>query len=126
MQKITDKRKKDGVSDEDKPQEHMDAETYLQALTKQVQNQTMKSEKALRELIDLGDEMRMQDTILKEVEENIPAAPPMQSARRRRGEDEDESEAPAADPEILSAVELIKKAKADYVTKYQTKSLMQR
>lgn len=129
VRKRANKRKHDGVEDADMPQDHIEAENYLKSFTKQVDSLTEKSEKALRELIDLGDEARMQDVILREVEENIPVAP-AQPARRRREDDEDgeedENEAPAADAEILSAVELIKKAKADYTSEYQSKTMRQR
>lgn len=129
VERRASKRKHDGIEDADMPKEHKDTEDYLKQLAKQVENLTDKSEKALRDLIDLGDEARMQDTILQEVEENIPA-PPAQPARRQRDDgeegDEDENNAPAADAEILSAVELTKNAKAEYKRKYQSKSLFQR
>jgi hypothetical protein len=127
VEKRANKRKHDGIEDTDMSQDHKEAEIYVKQLEKNVVTLTEKSEKALRELIDLGDEARMQDIILREVEENIPAAP-ARPARRQRvdDEEEDENEAPTADAEILSAVELIKKAKADYKTAYQSKSMMQR
>ncbi|CZR52207.1 related to DNA repair protein MMS21 [Phialocephala subalpina] len=125
------KRKKDGIVDDEKPQDHVEADNYYRQMANKVKVATKESDKAIRELIDLSDEMRMQDSILREVEENIPDAPPARPARRQRGEDDEDEEnedpeAPAEDPEILSAIELVKKAKENYVTKYQEKSLLKR
>lgn len=124
------RRKRHGIADDEKPQEHVEVEKYYKILANKVKGVVRESDKAVRELIDLVDEAKMQDGILREVEENIPVASAIRPAGRRRGEDDEEEneepEAPAEDPEILSAVELVKKAKADYNAKYRGKSLLQR
>lgn len=127
VQNRKEKRQKNDVDDENIPQEHIDAEKYLKVFTNKVEDLTSRSEKALRELIDLADEATMQDNILTEVEQNIPA-PVAQPARRRREDDdqEEEEEAPAADVEILSAVELLKERKEAYAANYRSKSMKQR
>ncbi|KUJ12282.1 uncharacterized protein LY89DRAFT_652687 [Mollisia scopiformis] len=128
--KAAEKRKGKGIEDANKSQAEIDEENYVRQFSKQVKTGTEKADIAVRELIDLGDELAVQDTILREVDENITAAPAPRPARRQRdGEEEDaenEADAPADDPEIMSAIELLKKAKEDYARQYQAKSLMQR
>lgn len=132
VQKATERRKRTGVEDADKSQADIDAENYLKQFSKQIKTATEKADTAVRELIDLGDELAMQDTILRDVDENITVAPATRPARRQRGGDDDENDengeedAPADDPEILSAIELVKKAKEDHARKYKEKSLLQR
>lgn len=117
-------REKNGA-DTEMPSEVKEREGNNRALKKQVDRLTVDAEKALRELIDYGDELAMHDSILREVETNIAQAPAA-AARRRRGEDENEGGAPAEDPEILSAVELLAKAKEDYTTTYGSRSMKSR
>jgi hypothetical protein len=91
--------------------EYAKEEKYAEHLEKKVSEITTNAEKALRDLIDYGDELTMQDTILKEVHDSIEG---------------DQNEDLAADPEVLSAVELFKQAKEDYAAKYASKSMRQR
>jgi hypothetical protein len=119
----------------DKTEAEIEEEQYTQIMKKKVTDSTAKGEKAMRDLIDYTDELAMRDQIMMEVSENIAAAPAPRPApgRRRRLDSEDRDddeeniaeEAPAPDP-ALSPVEVLKKAKADYVTSYTTKSMSDR
>jgi hypothetical protein len=136
LRNTAERRRRQGIEDDDKPDDEVKAEQYAKELDKKVSGITASAEKAIRELIDYGDELSMQESIMKEVSENIAAAPAPQSVapRRRRdlgsdGENEDEEdevEIPAADPENLSAVELLKKSKEEYAETYKSKSLQSR
>jgi hypothetical protein len=106
-------------------------EEYADKLGGKVEDLTAKAEKALREMIDYRDEITMQDIIMKDVSDNLLAAP-AQPARRARNDDE-ENEDPeegvneeAADIPGVSAVELLEKAKGDYATRYAAKSMLSR
>ncbi|KAG0645992.1 Non-structural maintenance of chromosomes element 2 [Hyphodiscus hymeniophilus] len=126
----------DGEEDaghEENAQEHV-----VRGMENKVASLTAKADKALRELIDYGDELSMRDTMLQEVSENIAAAPaPRPAARRQRrqgshddenaeneSEDvKDENEEPEIEGSIVSAVELMKTAQEAYQIKYASKSL---
>ena len=136
--KLADKRRNQGIDESEKSKEDIEAEQYADNLEKKVTAITSKAEKALRELIDYGDELSMQDTILKEVVDNIPSPPanpisfgrPRRSRGEKHGEEDEEGEvdveAPSTDPEILSALELLQKAKEAYAINYASKSMRQR
>jgi E3 SUMO-protein ligase NSE2 len=135
VQRDTEKRRNNNIPDDEKPERHIQEEAYTNGLERQVSDLTRKAEKALRDLIDYGDELVMKDSIMKEVSENLAAAPVARhgAGRRRRGSeaqgDEEEAydeNAPAADENILSAVELLKEAKEEYTRKYTSKSMMDR
>jgi len=107
-------------------------EEYADKLEGKVEDLTAKAEKALREMIDYRDEITMQDNIMKNISDNLPAAP-VQHARRARADDDGENEDPeevvneeAADIPGVSAVELLEKAKGDYAAKYAAKSMLSR
>jgi len=139
VQKYAEHRQSKDIPDDQKPENHIEKEQYTDALEGKVLDLTTKAEKALRDLIDYSDELAMQDTVMKGVSEEIAAAPAAQPAVRRRqreprandeeGEEEepeDENNAPAADENILSAVELLKKAKEEHIARYTSKSMRDR
>jgi E3 SUMO-protein ligase NSE2 len=137
-----EKRRQAGKGDEDKTEEEKERESHTRFMAKKVGDLTTKAEKALRELIDYGDELAMRDTMMQDVSQSIADAPvaqpraPRQRRRRASGEegeeenDEDASQdgddAPADDPRVLSAVELLKKVKQDYDTQYASKTMLER
>lgn len=133
LEKQTERQKRqDG---EEPTAEYKELVGYVPSLEKQVDKFTKDAEKALRDLIDYGDELAMQDSILRDVVENVTAAAAAQPARRKRrhrgASDEDdaeasEEEAPADDVEVLSTVELLKTAKEEYTTKYGAKTMRAR
>jgi E3 SUMO-protein ligase NSE2 len=127
VQKLAEKRLHQGTEDDQKMDEYVEAERYAEHLEKKVSDITTQAEKALRDLIDYGDELTMQDTIMKEVHGNIeaPLAGQRQNRQRVEGESED-SEDLAPDPDILSAVELFKQAKEDYAAEYSSKTMRAR
>lgn len=119
-----EKRVQTGLEDEKKTEDEIEAGYYLQSLDKRVVDVTAKAEKALRDLIDYGDELAMQSTMMREVGERIESAP----APRRRGfgQDSDEEEdgnTSSADAGILSPLELLKETKAAYEANYRSKSM---
>lgn len=135
-----EKRRQPGREHEEKTDAEMHEEEYAEDFEKKVDQLTTKAEKALRELIDFSDELALHDQILKDVNEQIPApvVPPSAEVRRlrRRARDEDDTEAeveeddheqeddaPEADPEILSALEIFRKLKEQHETSYAAKTM---
>ncbi|TVY35486.1 hypothetical protein LSUB1_G004605 [Lachnellula subtilissima] len=137
-----EKRRQAGQGNEDKTDVQNEMESQARFMERKVGDLTAKAEKSLRELIDYGDELAMQDAIMTEVSGNIAAVPVVQPHasrhRRARGHGEDDEEngeedasqdgdgSPAEDQEVLSAVELLRKAKQDYLTQYSSKSMLER
>lgn len=132
-------RRRQAEEGEEKSEEDIAREQYADGMEKKVEALTTKAEMSLRDLIDYGDELAMRDTMMKEVSENIAAAPaPRPAARRQRrqgsNEDEDseneeeveEDEELEVDGCIVSAVELLKKAQREYAATYASKSLRSR
>ncbi len=116
------KRQEDG----EKP-DLKNAEMMLKNLEKKVEPIATETEKALRDLIDYGDELAMQDEILKDVTNRIPAAPAPRRLRVAGEESEDrDEEPPVEEGEIVSALELLQKAKQDYKDKYASKPMRAR
>jgi hypothetical protein len=136
VQRHAESRKSKDIPEDQKPEHHVEEERYTNGLERQVSDLTAKAEKALRELIDYGDELTMQDSIMRELSEYLASAPAAQPAarRRRRGshdEDAEEEEpqeenAPAANENNFSAVELLKEAKEEHARKYTAKSMRAR
>ena len=120
------------TSDDEEPEHHVEENKYADSLERKVSDLTSKAEKALRELIDYGDELAMHDSIMREVHENLASASIARPAARRTANDEGEDEvpqdenAPAADENILSAVELLREAKEKQARNYASKSLRDR
>jgi hypothetical protein len=142
-----EKRQQASSQSEEKKEAEEAALERARDLEKKVGNLTTKAEKALRDLIDYGDELAQQEDILKSVGEYIAAAPAptpraagRQRQRRLRDEDDDEDEdyanknmnvgeeeqGPASDPSILSPFELLKNAKDEYASSYSSKSMKTR
>jgi hypothetical protein len=133
-------RRSQAEEGEEKSQEDIERELYVDGMEKKVRALTVKAEKALRDLIDYGDELTMKETMMKEVSENIAAAPPPRPAirrQRRQGSNEDENaeneevdveedEEPEVDGSIISAVELLRKAQEEYTAEYASKSMRSR
>ncbi|RDL37094.1 uncharacterized protein BP5553_04527 [Venustampulla echinocandica] len=122
--KQEEKRKQAGLEDEKKTEDEIEAAQYVQSLDKRVDDVTTMAEKALRELIDYGDELAMQGTLMREVGERIERAP----APRRRGlgdgaDEEEDANTPAAEADVLSPVELLKQARDAYEANYRSKSM---
>ena len=133
LAKASSKRREgeDG-EDEPNPQEHV-----VRGMENKVASLTAKADKAIRDLIDYGDELSMRDTIMKEVSANITAAPapgPSAFRRRRLGSNDEEDaenengdvkddEDPEAEQSIDSAVELMKKAQDKYAMEYAARSM---
>lgn len=122
------------MDDEDMPARDAQAEEFAAGIAKRVNALTEAGEKALRELIDWGDELSVHENILKEVLDGIGAAPAVQTAPRRTramrnaGEDSDEEDMPdeeatVQDGEILSAVELLKEARTEHLNQWTAKSM---
>lgn len=136
VQRHAESRKSKDIPEDQKPEHHVEEEEYTNGLEQKVSDLTAKAEKALRELIDYGDELTMQDSIMREINENLVAAPAARPAarwRRRGSHDEDAEEEephdenpPAADENILSAVELLKEAKEEHIRKYTARSMRAR
>lgn len=110
---------------------------YAKTFEKHVNDTTAKAEQAMRELIDFSNELAMQDSILKGVADKIAAAPAPHGRQRRRprpredeesGEDngEEEIEDEASDVPIVSALEIMKKAREDLQASWTSKSMRER
>jgi hypothetical protein len=136
VQRHAESRKSKDIPEGQKPEHHVEEERYTNGLERQVSDLTAKAEKALRELIDYGDELTMQDSIMRELSEYLAAAPAGRPAARRgrRGSHDENAEeeepqdenAPAANENIFSAVELLKEAKEEHTRKYTAKSMRAR
>lgn len=137
LAKIASRRRED---DEDGKEALKTKEAVVRGMENKVTSLTAKADKALRDLIDYGDELAMKETMMKEVNGNIAAAPdPRPVARRRRrqgsndGEnaeneelDVEEDSEPEVEGSIVSAVESLKKAQKEYAAKYASKSMRDR
>jgi hypothetical protein len=133
-------RRRQGEDNKERTKEDIEREVYINEMERKAQDYTTKGEKALRDLIDDDDELAMKDTIMKEVIENIPAAPVPRSAVRRQrrqgssegegGENEEsdvEEDGDAeADGPVVGAMELLEEAQAEYATKRATKTMRNR
>ncbi|RFU35111.1 hypothetical protein B7463_g1247, partial [Scytalidium lignicola] len=140
------KRREKGAGDDEKTDYDREIGIIAASLERKVEDMTKKAEKALRDLIDYKGELEMQQTILQEVNDNIPdqttQSQVSRGERRRRrpniedDEDEEESmdvdseeealQAPATNVSILSPVELLKKAKEDYAKAYSSQTMHSR
>lgn len=112
------KRIAEGRTDDDKTQVEKDEEVTAVMMTKQSKELTERSEKALRDIIDYGDEQSMHGNILQEVIDSIAAIPPPPLDAL-----EDEEEEAAS---ITSTVELLENARSGYLNAYQSKPMYQR
>lgn len=138
LSKAADKRQRQGRGDDEKTEVEITDETFANGYEKKVADVTSNAEKAMRDLIDYGDELAMQEALMKEVSESVAAAPapaptPVRRPRQRRPRNDDsdedteeEAEPPAEPVEVLSATDLLKKAREDYTTTYTSKSMLER
>lgn len=122
----------------EKTEGEVEEERYTHTMNKKVTDLTSKGEAAMRDLIDYTDELVMRDTIMTEVSENIIDVPvPRVAPRRRRRQssgDSDVDEENIAEEEgdlapevtIVSPVDMLKKAKDNYQTSYNSKSMSDR
>jgi E3 SUMO-protein ligase NSE2 len=134
VEKEANKRRKDGGVE--KTEAELEAEQRADALEAKVVHLTEKAEKAMREMIDYGDELAMNDTIMKDISENIPPVPASQPVRRRQrlgDDDDDENEGPEEEvweevPDVpgVSTIDLLNQAKEDYAANYTSKSMRAR
>lgn len=118
MEKAAGRRGRQGKVEDDLNAEEMEQRTNHGVLMKKVGGITKDAEKALRDLIDFDDELRMHATHIGEVYEAIAEA----ALPRNRGDEEEEED----DIKIISAAQLFEKAKADYATGYNSKSMFER
>lgn len=137
--KAAERRRRQEKGDEDKTDQDKEDETIEAGLTRRVESATEQAEKAMRDLIDYGDELAMQDTLLQDVASTIAAVPPPPERRPRgnrvRNDDsdddaeepeEEEDLEPQTDVEILSASELLQTARDEYTSGYTSKSMLLR
>lgn len=118
IEKAAERRRNQGKTEDDMTAEEIEQRRNHVVFTKKVGEITKDAEKALRELIDFDDEQKMHAHHIGQVHEAIAdAAPP----RHRGGGEEEEDNV-----EIISATELFKKTKADYMAGYTSKSMMDR
>ncbi|CZT45860.1 related to DNA repair protein MMS21 [Rhynchosporium secalis] len=129
--KQVERRRREGVADEDRSEGEAKDETVLKGFERANDKFTLEAEEAMRELIDYSDELSVQDAIMKEVAQEIASAPAPRRAppRRRRnagsddeGQEAEDNEPPAADPDNMSAVELLRQAKEDRAAQYASQS----
>ncbi|EKD15282.1 uncharacterized protein L3040_001649 [Drepanopeziza brunnea f. sp. 'multigermtubi'] len=129
------KRQRDGVPDENRTEDEKSNAMWTKQLGKKAPEETERAEAAVRELIDYGDELAMQEGIVKDVSMKIASAavprpvasriprPPVGGHDENEDEeDEPEREIRAEEVENVSAVELLRKAKEDYANNYNSKS----
>lgn len=135
------RRRDEKRGDDEKTEEDKQVEGSTRAMGKKVRGLTAEAEQAVRELIDYGDELSMQETMMRDVSQTIAEAPVVErrAPRRRNREvdaekggenDEDASEdgedEPEEDPNVPSAIELLKQAKLDYRIQYAAKTMRER
>lgn len=102
---------------------------YTQDLGKKVECITAKAEKALRDLIDFGDELSIQSNILHEVAEKTadkvisPRTSRRQSSHDKENSDQDEN---GTERPVPRGIDIFRSAKKDYKTKYESKGLNER
>jgi E3 SUMO-protein ligase NSE2 len=109
------KRRKEGRTDHGRTDGEVAAERFATQLEEDTKEITQKSEKALRDMIDFDDERSMYSHIVNGVVQGISVIP-----APALDDIEDEVE------NIPSAVELLGKSRKDYLTNYQTKSMLQK
>ena len=133
-------RRRDEEDDEDGEEALKTKEAVVRGMENKVTSLTAKADKALRDLIDFGDELAMKETMMKEVSENIAAAPaprPVARRQRRQGSNDgenaeneevgvEEDEEAEVEGSVVSAVELLKKAQEGYTTQYASKNMRDR
>ncbi len=150
LKKLVERREAaDSQAEKSEAEEKM--EDRVRELEEKVDRITAESEKALRDLIDYKEELVQQGDMMKKVIEEAAAAAASntrishsaaRNTKRRRpanqSDDDDESSQEAADEEdvemedtslqaaILSPTELLKKAKEDYSTAYNSKTMRAR
>lgn len=133
LKKQIEKRKRNAQADVDDkiPDSEKNEEMFTKQLEKKVPDITKKAEAAIIELIDFGDELSMQASIFRDLSETIASVPVPQppASRRRRvhsgsGEEseEEDPELLVEDDENLSALALLKIAKDDYATRYNSRT----
>ncbi len=144
VRKLAEKREEQGT---EKSEREELMEVRAKELEDKVVRLTSKAEKALRELIDLGDEIAQQEIMLTEVSERAAtsdsraATGGASGSQRRRTrnalEDEDDDEdadyadqdmtdVPTTQATLLSPTELFAQAKESYIASYAAKSMREK
>lgn len=138
-------------AEQEKNETERKAEARAEELENKIDRLTTEAEKALRDLIDYGDELTQQEQIMRDVTEKatvarVPTGSSRSRAMRRaagrtrnNSDDEDEEfqdgdgmdveraeDAPELQVDILSPTELLKKAKEEYTAAYTSKSMRAR
>lgn len=136
VERQSEKRRRTGSNE--KSQAEIEAEELADTLEVKVMEIATKAEIAMREMIDYGDELAMNDNIMKDVSDNIPHPPAPRPIRRQRRQDDsdDENGNPAAEedevrmemPDVsgVSTIDLLKQAKEGYQNQYATRSMQAR
>lgn len=138
--KHTARRRKAGGNENEKTEQEIEALKGADVLEEKAQEIRRLAEKAIRDVIDLEDELAMNETLLKDAINKIPPPPEPQRVQnpraRERGDDEGEDdEVSEAQEEVVyevpdvagvSAMELLSQERQAYLENYQAKSLRQR
>ncbi|POS86304.1 hypothetical protein EPUL_001854 [Erysiphe pulchra] len=129
LQAIEERVKTTENVDEKLKLRHKIEKEYTADLEKKVKEVTLKSEKALRDLIDYGDELSIQSKLMNEVAQKV-ITKPTNSQQSESNPDFDannlqELESLSSDS-IQKCVDLFRDAKNTYKTKYENMSLRER
>lgn len=138
----TNRRRKQGGNDNEKTEEEIAAIQKAKDLEAEVLELRTRAEKAVRELVDFEDELNMNDSIMKEVIEEIPprqtqVPPPNPSAAARNsngdGDSDDDNAAKerefvqqVPDEAGVSTLDILKRRREDYLESYASKSMRTR
>lgn len=107
---------------------HKKEEEKTQELQKKVDHITVRAEQALRDLIDLGDELSIQPSIMQEVAEKVNSLPANTQTQKRRSDsqgDSSESES-LTHPAGVRCVDILRDIKEKHANEYENKSMRER
>ncbi|RKF57232.1 putative transcription factor c2h2 [Erysiphe neolycopersici] len=129
LQAIEERIKTSDNIDEKLKLRHKTEKEYTSDLEKKVEEVTFKSEKALRDLIDYGDELSIQSKLINEVTQKV-ITKPTTSQQSELNPDFDvnnlhQLESLSNDP-VQKCIDLFRDAKNTYRTKYEKSSLRER
>ncbi|CCU82636.1 hypothetical protein BGHDH14_bgh05528 [Blumeria hordei DH14] len=107
---------------------HKKEEEKTLELQKKVENITVRAEQALRDLIDLGDELSIQPSIMQEVAEKVNSMP-TNTQTQKRGSDSvgasHEAESPTQ-PAGVRCVDILRAIKEKHANEYENKSMREK
>ncbi|PQE18233.1 hypothetical protein CJF32_00010714 [Rutstroemia sp. NJR-2017a WRK4] len=99
---------------------YTEMEKYERQFGKRVDVLTQEAERAMRQLIDMGEEVEMQEGLLEGVAGRIAMG------RREGGDGEEDEDGDGESKVVISAVELLFEAKEDYKRSYEGQSMTKR